>query len=82
MTFYITQFLTYALPVAAVVFFVVSLVRYVQAKRANQREPETYGKWQMTARRVCLIISSCILGAMLLMIVGFALLLMTAVAFM
>ena len=80
--FYVTQFLTYGLPVAAVVFFVISLVRYVQARRANRHMPETYGKWQMEARRVCLIISSCILGMMLLMIVGFAVLLMTAVAFM
>ena len=80
--FYVMQFLTYGLPVAALVFFVVSLVMYVRAKRANKRAPETYGTPQMTVRRVCLIVSSCMVRMMLLVIVAFALLLMTAVAFM
>ena len=80
--FYVMQFLIYGLPVAAIVFFVVSLVMFLRARRANRHVPETYSKQQMTARLVCLIVSSCIAGMMLLMVVGFALLLMMAVAFM
>ena len=82
MMYYLIQFLTYALPVTAVVLFVISLVRYIRARRANRRAPDTYNKWQMTSRLVWLIVTGAITGTMVLMIVGFVLLLMTAVAFM
>jgi asparagine N-glycosylation enzyme membrane subunit Stt3 len=80
--FYLLQFLTYALPVAAVVLFVVSLVRYIRARRANRRAPDTYNKRQMTDRLVWLIVTGVITGVMVLMILGFVMLLMMAVAFM
>jgi asparagine N-glycosylation enzyme membrane subunit Stt3 len=80
--FYLLQFVTYALPVAAVALFIVSLVRYIRARRANRRAPDTYNKRQMTDRLVWLIVTGVITGVMLLMIVGFMLLLMMAVAFM
>ena len=82
MKYYLIQFLTYARPAAAVVLFVVSLVRYIRARRANRRAPDTYNKWQMTSRLVWLVVTGAITGTMVLMIVGFVLLLMTAVAFM
>ena len=41
MMYYLIQFLTYALPVTAVVLFVVSLVRYIRARRANQSSFKT-----------------------------------------
>ena len=80
--FYLSQFLVYALPIAAVVLFVISLVRYVCARRANRRAPETYNKRQMTDRLVWLIVTSVIMGVMVTMIVGFICLMMLAVAFM
>lgn len=80
--YYITQFLIWALPVAAIVLFVVSLVRYIRARRANRRAPDTYNKWQMTSRQVWLIVTSVIVGVMVLAVIGFAALLMMAVAFM
>ena len=80
--FYLLQFVTYALPVAAVALFIVSLVRYIRARRANRRAPDTYNKRQMTDRLVWLIVTGVITGVMLLMIIGFMLLLMMAVAFM
>ena len=80
--FYLLQFLTYALPVAAVVLFVVSLVRYIRARSANRRVPDTYNKRQMTDRLVWLIVTGVITGVMVLMILGFVMLLMMAVAFM
>ena len=82
MMYYLIQFLTYALPAVAVVLFVISLVRYIRARRANRRVPDTYNKWQMTSRLVWLIVTGAITGTMVLRIVGFVLLLMTAVAFM
>ena len=80
--FYLLQFVTYALPVAAVVLFVVSLVRYIRARRANRRAPDTYDKGQMTSRLVWLIVTAVIMGIMVTVILGFMLLLFLAVAFM
>lgn len=80
--FYLLQFLTYGLPVAAVVLFVISLVRYIRARRANRRAPDTYTKGQMTSRLVWLIVTGVITGVMAAMIFGFMLLILTAVAFM
>ena len=80
--FYLVQFLSYGLPIAAVLFFVISLVRYLQARHANRRAPETYDKRQMTVRLVCLIVSASIAGTMLLTIVAVIGLLFTVIAFM
>lgn len=79
---YLLHYIVYALPVAAVVLFVVSLVRYIRARRANRRAPDTYNKRQMTDRLVWLIVTGVITGVMVLMIFGFVMLLMMAVAFM
>ena len=80
--FYLVQFLSYGLPIAAVIFFVVSLVRYLHARSVNRHAPETYDKRQMTARLVCLIVSASIAGTMLLTIFAVIGLLFTVVAFM
>ena len=80
--FYLSQFLIYVLPIAAVIPFVISLACYIRARRANRRTPDTYSRSQMTARLVWLIVTGVIMGAMVAMIVGFMLLLMVAVAFM
>ena len=80
--FYLLQFVTYALPVAAVVLFAVSLVRYIRARRANRRASDTYDKGQMTSRLVWLIVTAMIMGIMVTVILGFMLLLFLAVAFM
>lgn len=79
---YLLQFVIYALPITAVVLFVISLVRYIRARRVNRRAPDTYDKGQMTARLVWLIVTGVITGTMAIMIFGFMLLLLTAVAFM
>ena len=80
--FYLSRFLIYALPIAVAVLFIVSLVRYIRAIRVNHRAPDTYSRSQMTARLVWLIVTGVIMSAMMLMIVGFMLLLLMAVAFM
>ena len=82
MRFILSQILVYGLPLLAAVLFAVSLVRYIRACRANRRAPGTYDRWQMTSRRVWLIVTSVILGSMLLIVLAFAALLMMAVAFM
>lgn len=82
MMFYLLQALYYGIPLAALIFFVVSLVRFRLAKRANLRTPNTFTLRQMAVRRVCLIVSACIAVPLVLVIVAFSALLMLAVAFM
>lgn len=80
--FYFLQFLSYGIPAAAVVFFAVSLVRYLRARSANKREAGQYSEREMGVRRLMLIISSVVAGVMLATIVATIGLLFTAIAFM
>lgn len=77
---YSTEYLIYGLffgfPLAAVIFFVVSLVRYVRVKRSGA-DPQERKK-----RGILLIVSSIVAGALLAVVVGFIALLMMAIAFM
>ncbi|MBR6708156.1 MAG: hypothetical protein IKL84_00595 [Clostridia bacterium] len=82
MMFDLIEALYYLIPAAALVFFVVSLVRYLAAIRRNKLSPGTYSERQMKDRRLCLIISAVIAGIMAAVILAFIGLLMMAVAFM
>lgn len=77
---YLTEFLLYGLffglPLAAVVFFVVSLVRYIRAKKCG------IDAEKLKEHRILLIVSSVIAGVLLAVVVGFVTLLMMAIAFM
>ena len=79
---YIVSVLYYLIPVSALTFFAGSLIAFLAAKRKNKQTPGAYSPEQMLTRKICLIISSVILGILVLVVVGFIVLLMTAVAFM
>lgn len=68
--------------VAVVIAFVFSLVRYISAKRANKKAPETYTIEEIESRKTFLIAMSIIFGLILLIFVGFAGLMMMALAHM
>ena len=80
--FYLIQALYFILPAASVVFFAVSLVRFLTARRKNKRIPGTFSEQQMKNRQICLVISSVIAGLFVLVIAAFAVLLFMAIAFM
>lgn len=80
--FYIIQFIFYGIPVAAICFFAGSLYRYFHAKSVNKKEPDTFSAAEMKKRKILLIVSSVIAGVLALVVIGFAILLYTAVAFM
>lgn len=77
-----TALLFYAVPLAALVFFVVSLVRFIIAKNKYKRFPESFDERNMSKLRMLLIISSVIIGVLLAIVIGFAALLTMAVAYM
>lgn len=74
--------LFYGLPLAALIFFAVSLILFLSARRQNKREPDSVDPTVLHTRRLMLIVSSVIAGAFAAVIVAFAVLLFTAVAFM
>ncbi len=76
------EYIFYAIPILAAVFFAVSLCAFCSARFKNKKVPGTYSEKQMWVRTVLLIISSVIFGALLLVVLGLAFLLMMAVAFM
>ena len=67
----ILSLLYYAIPAGALIFFIVSLVRYIVAKNKNKKVPGTYSESQMKNIKTLLKISSLIAGVMAGVILGF-----------
>ena len=82
MMFDIVEVLYYIIPAAALIFFGISLFRYLYAKRKNKRTPGTYTPEQMKSRKIFLIVSLVIAGILAVVVLAFIGLLMMAVAFM
>jgi len=79
---YIISALYYLIPAAALAVFVVSLISFLSAKKKNKQTPGTYSDDQMITKRICLIVSSVILGILAVVVIGFIVLMMVAVTFM
>lgn len=79
---YFVSILFFAVPIAAVIFFVVSLVSFLTAKSSNKRTPGKFSESQIKTRLLLLIVSSVIAGVILAMVISFVALLYMAVAYM
>lgn len=79
---YLIQLLYYAIPVAAIIFFVTSLVRYISAKKRNKRQPGSVSARKMSILGWTLVVASVIMGVFLIVIIAFCALMFMAVAFM
>ena len=64
------------LPLGTVVFFIVSLVRYLNGRKAGCSETE------MKRRKILLVVSSVIMGVLVASILGIIALLYMAIAYM
>ena len=80
--FYCIQALYYVIPIAALIFFTVSLFRFCHAKRENKRNPEAFSFEELKIRKICLVVSSVIMGILAAVVFAFIGLMMIAVAFM
>lgn len=80
--YYVSQIFFYGIPAAILVFFAVSLYRYLNARKRNKIQPGTVPEDEMSWRKMILVISSVILGILLVIVVGLAVLLYMAVAYM
>lgn len=65
-----------------VVFFVISLVACISAKRKNRIQPGSVSPEELKWKRTLLIASSVVLGVFLAVVIGLIALLYSAVAFM
>ena len=74
MMFDFTTFSFYAIPIASVIFLVVSIARYIVTKNKNKKIPDTYSESQIKSRKTLLIISSAIAGVLAAVVIGLALL--------
>ena len=72
----------YTVPVAAIVFFIVSLCNYISAKKKFAAEQNDYNEHRKSATKTLLIVSSVIMGVLLAVVLGFMALMFMAVAFM
>lgn len=64
------------------IFFIISLVLFIAAKRANRKNPESYTLQQITTRQIFLILSSIFFGLALFVVVSVLVLGTMVVAYM
>jgi len=76
------EFLYFAIPVAAIIFFVVSLCLYFSTKKQNKLQPGSVSTQTLRSRKTMLIVSSVIAGVLVVVFLAFVALLFMAVAFM
>lgn len=74
--------LFFLIPLVFLFLFVFSLCRFLIARAKNKKQPGTYTPAQMKSRKVFLMVSSILLGLLLLVVVGFIALLFMAIAYM
>ncbi len=71
-----------AVPTLALFFFAATLTLYLTARRKNKKIPGSVSAVSLKNRKLWLIVSSIVLGVMLLVVLGFMGLLLLSVAFM
>ena len=79
---YLYGALFYVIPVALLVFFGVSLYRYLSARSQNKAVPGTVSEGAMKTRLTLLIVSGVLAGVVLVGAAGLVLLLFSALAYM
>lgn len=79
---YSIQFLYFAIPIAAILFFIVSLCLFLSARKQNKQQPGSVSAQTLRKRKIMLIVSSVIAGVLAAIVIAFIALLYMAVAFM
>lgn len=74
--------LFFAIPSTVIALFIISLYRYISAKKLNRQVPDTFSDEEIKRRKVFLTVTSIIAATFVLVVVGFIALLFMAVAFM
>lgn len=72
----------YSIPLISLALFIVSLCRYISAKKRNKVAPGTFSDDVIKERKIMLIAMSVILGILVAVFVGFIFLVFSAIAYM
>lgn len=78
----LTDLIFYGSPIAAIVFFGISLYRYLSGKKQNKLSPNTVSDNEMESRRHMLVVSSVTVGIITLLAVGYIWLTFLVLAYM
>ena len=78
----IYDLLVFAVPVGILVFFVISLCRYLSARKQEREMPGSVEAQDLKNRKALLIVSAVMAGVLLAVTIGLIVLLYMAVAFM
>lgn len=79
---YVFYVLFFALPFLTVGFFGISLFRYLSARNANRKNPDTFSADEIKKRKLLFIISSVVMGVFVTIVIGVIVLLCMAIAYM
>ena len=71
MTYYLIVGLFFAIPTAVLAAFVISLIRFVRAKKKNKEKPESFDVVQLRSRKIWLIVTAVLAGALVMAVVFF-----------
>jgi hypothetical protein len=82
MTFPIFAALFFALPIASVVLLIISIVRYIVARKRNKAVPNTYSDAEIRNRKIMMIAMIIIAGVLVTIVISLMSLLLLAVAYM
>ena len=74
--------LIYLIPLASIVFFIVSLCCFISANKRYKAEPNDLNGHKKQTTKTLLIVSSIIMGVLIVIVVAFMLLMFAAVAYM
>ena len=72
----------FTIPIIFIVFFGISLYRYVSAKNQNKVAPGTFSDDEVKKRKVILIVLSVISCVFVAIVIGFIVLMFMSVAYM
>ncbi len=70
------------IPIAALVFFIISLCLYLSAKKQSKKQPESVSPDILKGKKATLIVASVTAGVIWAVVMGFVVLLASAIAYM
>ena len=79
---YLMLFLFFGVPLAAIMFFAVSLVRYCAARKLDRKKPGSIDPQTRKQRKILLIVSAVIAGVLMAADVAVVVLFYMAIAYM
>lgn len=79
---YLLAAVFFAAPLAALGYFILSLSEYLSCRKRNKLAPGSVHEEELRSKKITLIVAAAVFGVLLAVILGFILVLATAVIYM